>query len=139
MGWSRKVTAGAIVATLVSAAAVVPALSASAASPPVNSGGVIANMVPAKFTPNIVDGAVEAMAQVGNLMVVGGSFTKVTPTAGAGAGTTVTRNHLFAFNATTGALDTGFPPAVNGEVDAIVPTPDGTGVYVGGTSPPPAA
>ena len=66
MGWSRKVTAGAIVATLVSAAAVVPALSASAASPPVNAGGVIANTVPATFTPNIVDGAVESMVQVGN-------------------------------------------------------------------------
>ena len=39
MGWSRRVTAGAIVATLVSASAVVPALSASAASPGVNDGG----------------------------------------------------------------------------------------------------
>ena len=88
--------------------------------------------MPAKFTPNIADGAVESMVQVGNRMVVGGSFTTVTPTAGAGAGTAVTRNYLFAFNATTGALDTGFVPAVNGEVDAIVPTADGTGVYVGG-------
>ena len=65
-------------------------------------------------------------------MVVGGSFTTVTPTAGAGAGTAVTRKYLFAFNATTGALDTGFVPSVNGEVDSIVPTADGTGVYVGG-------
>ena len=56
----------------------------------------------------------------------------MTPTAGAGAGTAVTRNYLFAFNATTGALDTGFVPSVNGEVDSIVPTADGTGVYVGG-------
>jgi PKD repeat protein len=126
------VTAGAIVATLVSAAAVVPALSASAASPPVNSGGIIANTVPAKFTPNIVDGAVEAIAQVGNLMVVGGSFTQVTPTAGAGAGTTVTRNHIFAFNATTGALSTSFVPAVDGEVDSIIGSADGTSVYIGG-------
>ncbi len=132
MGWSRRVTAGAIVATFVSASAVVPALSAAAASPPGNSGGVIASTVPAKFTPNIADGAVKALAQVGNLMVVGGTFTHVTPTAGSGAGTNVTRNYLFAFNATTGALSTSFAPAVNGEVDAILPTADGTGVYVGG-------
>ncbi len=132
MGWSRRVTAGAIVATLVSASAVVPALSASAASPPVNSNGVIASSVPAKFTPNIVDGAVESIVQVGSRIVVGGSFTQVTPTAGAGSGTTVTRNYIFAFDATTGALDTGFVPAVNGEVDSILPTADGTGVYVGG-------
>jgi PKD repeat protein len=133
MGWSRRVTAGAIVATLLAATAVVPALSASAASPPVNDGGVIANAVPAKFTPNVVDGTIKAMVQVGTRMVVGGTFTQVTPTAGAGSGTTVTRNFIFAFNATTGALDTGFVPVVDGEVDAIVPTADGTGVYVGGT------
>ncbi len=72
------------------------------------------------------------MVQVGNLMVVGGSFTKVTPNAGPGAGTTVTRNHLFAFNASTGALSTSFVPTVNGEVDAIVANADSTGVYVGG-------
>ena len=112
-------------------AAIAP-LPASAASPGVNDGGVVASAVPAKFTPNIGDGAVEAMVQVGNLLVVGGSFTTVTPTAGTGAGTPVTRNYLFAFNATTGALDTSFAPAVNGEVDSIVPTADGTAVYVGG-------
>ena len=107
-------------------------VAASAASPGVNDGGVVASAVPATFTPNIVDGAVESMVQVGSLMVVGGSFTRVTPTAGAGSGTTVTRNYLFAFNASTGALDTSFVPSLNGEVDAIVPTADGTGVYVGG-------
>jgi PKD repeat protein len=127
------VTTGAIVATLISASAVALPLSASAASPGVTDGGVIANAVPAKFTPNIVDGAVKSMVQVGSLMVVGGTFTQVTPTAGAGAGTTVTRNFLFAFNATTGALDTAFAPVVDGGVDAIQPTADGTGVYVGGT------
>ena len=110
----------AIVVVAALAAAAVPALSVTAASPGVGDGGVVANAVPAAFTPNIVDGAVESMVQVGNLMVVGGSFTQVTPTAGAGAGTTVTRNYLFAFNATTGALDTSFAPSVNGEVDAIV-------------------
>jgi PKD repeat protein len=110
-----------------------PAVSASAASPGVNDAGVIANAVPATFTPNIADGAVESLVQVGSRMVVGGTFTTVTPTAGPGAGASVARHFLFAFNAATGALDTGFVPLVNGEVDAIVPTADGTGVYVGGT------
>jgi hypothetical protein len=65
-------------------------------------------------------------------MVVGGSFnTTVTPTAGSGAGTAVTRKYLFAFNASTGQLSS-FAPALNGEVDSIVATADGTGVYVGG-------
>src|SRR5207253_1040367 len=131
MRGSRSVTR-IMVAVVAAFAATVPDLSATAASPGLNDGGVVANAVPAKYTPNIADGAVKSIVQVGNRMVVGGSFTTLTPTAGAGAGTAVTRDYLFAFDATTGALDTGFVPAVNGEVDSIVATADGTGVYVGG-------
>ncbi len=101
--------------------------------PGVNDGGVYPSAVPASFTPNIASGAVEAIVQVGSRIVVGGSFSStVTPKAGAGAGKAVTRKYLFAFNASTGALDTGFVPSVNGEVDSIVPSADGTAVYVGG-------
>ena len=81
---------------------------AAAASPGVNDGGVVANAVPAKFTP-------EHRRRRGRVDGPGGQpdgrrrlVHQVTPTAGAGAGTAVTRNYLFAFNATTGALDTGF-------------------------------
>ena len=122
----------AMVLATVTALVGLPAAPGFAASPGVADGGVIANAVPATFTPNVADGAVQAIVQVGNRMVVGGSFSTVTPTAGPGAGTSVTRHFLFAFNAGTGALDTGFVPVVNGEVDSIVPTADGTGVYVGG-------
>ncbi len=130
----RKARTGitSLLVTVALATVGLPAVAASAATPGVSDGGVVANAVPASFTPNIGDGAVESMVQVGNLMVVGGSFTQVTPTAGAGAGTTVARDYLFAFDATTGALDTSFTPSVNGEVDAIVPNADGTGVYIGG-------
>ncbi len=129
---SRTAIAGLLVTALAAVTVGLPALSASAASPGVNDRGVVASAIPATFSPDIVDGAVKSMVQVGSLMVVGGSFTRVTPTTGAGSGTTVTRNYLFAFNASTGALDTSFVPSLNGEVDAIVPTADGTGVYVGG-------
>ena len=133
MARARQLTARIATATVVALVATVPALQASASSPPVDDGGVVASVVPAAFTPNIGNGATEAIVQVGNRMVIGGSFTTVTPTAGPGAGSAVTRRFLFAFNATTGALDTGFVPSVGGEVDSIVPTADGTGVYVGGT------
>jgi hypothetical protein len=133
MSGRRKVIGSIGIATVgLLLAGVAPLSPASASSPGVNDGGTYASVVPAAFTPNIGNGAVEAIVQVGNRMVIGGSFTSVTPTAGAGAGKAVTRKFLFAFNATTGALDTGFVPAVNGEVDSIVPTADGTGVYVGG-------
>ncbi len=129
---ARAFIAGLVVAATAAAAAGLTPVPAGAASPGVGDGGVVANPVPAAFTPNILDGAVESMVQVGSLMVVGGSFTQVSPTTGAGAGGTVSRPYLFAFNASTGALDTAFTPSLNGEVDAIVPTADGTGVYVGG-------
>ncbi len=129
----QRVTTKIAIATTLALTATLPALQAQAASPGVNDGGVYPSAVPANFTPNIASGAVEAIVQVGSRMIVGGSFnTTVTPTAGAGAGTAVTRHYLFAFNASTGQLDTGFVPSVNGEVDSIVPSADGTAVYVGG-------
>ena len=131
---SRLVTKRASMTVVAALAATVTSFTATpawAANPGLADGGVVASTVPAKFTPNIGDGAVEALVQLGNLMVVGGSFTTVTPTAGAGSGTAVTRNYIFAFDAATGAL-TSFAPAVNGEVDSIVPSADGTAVYIGG-------
>ncbi len=115
---------------------VLPAGSAAAASPGVDDHGVVANVVPFKYTPNFANGAVKAIVQVTRgattRMVVGGSFTSVSQVTAGGAAAAITRNYLLAFDPATGALDTGFLPAVNGEVDAIVPTPDGTGVYVAG-------
>jgi hypothetical protein len=84
---------------------------------------------PENFTPNVEDGKVDAMVQVGNRIIAVGKFTRVTPVGGA----TVTRNNIFAFNATTGALDTGFTPNVGtAEVFDVVDAGDGTTVYIGG-------
>jgi PKD repeat protein len=67
---------------------------------------------------------------VGNTLVVGGDFTQVqSPAAGSPI---LARNYVFAMNATTGAISTAFVPALNGAVEALVPSPDGQSVYVGG-------
>src|SRR5579875_3095470 len=55
--------------------------------------------VPSAVTPNINNGAVFTIAQVGSWIVVGGSFTSVTPR---GSSTAVTRNHVLAFDANSG-------------------------------------
>ena len=77
--------------------------------------------------PKITNGSVQAIVQVGNRMLVGGTFTSLTQ-----AGKTVSRPYLFAFDVNTGASDPTFLPKVNGEVDAIQPAADGKSVYIGG-------
>ncbi len=80
-------------------------------------------------TPDISDGIVYAITQVGTRMIVGGSFTTV---ANHGSTATVTRNYILAFDATTGLIDTGFVPALDGVVESITPGPSADTVYVGG-------
>lgn len=88
----------------------------------------IVNPVPASWTPGMVDGRVFAVAQVGDQMVVGGSFSAVERN-----GQQVSRSGIVAFDATTGVINTGFHPQLNGDVEALLPGPvDGT-VYVGGS------
>jgi hypothetical protein len=77
-------------------------------------------------TPNFTGAAgttVDAIAQVGNRMVVGGTFT----TVGAKA-----HKYLATFVAPNGAVD-AFAPQLNGEVDAITPNAAGNGYYAAGT------
>jgi PKD repeat protein len=83
---------------------------------------------PADWTPAVNDGAVRAIAQAGNTIVIGGTFTSVTPN---GSTTPLARSYIAAFDATTGAMRS-FAPTLDGPVDALVAAPDGRSVYVGG-------
>jgi hypothetical protein len=84
---------------------------------------------PAPWTPQVLDGVVKTIAEVGGTMVVGGTFTQVRE---AGRQTVLSRTNLFAFDAHTGAIDTAFAPSVDGEVDALVAGSDGHSVFLGG-------
>jgi hypothetical protein len=75
------------------------------------------------------NGRVSTIAYSGNVVYLGGSFTKVRP-PGAAAGTgEVVRNRAAAFNATTGDL-LSWNPNVDGPVQAIAVAPGR--VYLGG-------
>ncbi len=87
----------------------------------------VVSTVPAANTPNVDDGTVLAFAQVGNTMVVGGHFTGVTDGTGHFA-----RKNLFAFDLSTGNLITAFAPALDGDVNSLVPGPTTGTVIVGG-------
>lgn len=85
--------------------------------------------VPSTATPNINDGTVYTIVKVGNKVFVGGDFTAVTDR---GTGTVHARPNLFAFDATTGLVDTAFAPVINDEVLTLMPGPVADTVYVGG-------
>ena len=83
-----------------------------------------------ELTPHILDGTVLDMAQVGNRIIVAGTFTQVEDSP-ANGGAVLAQDYVFAFDRRTGRIDRTFDPLLNNEVRAIEPGPNGT-VYLGG-------
>lgn len=109
--------------TLTLADITAPKAEAHQASVSAPSPGSVVSAVPSAMTPQVDNGEVWAVAQVGNTLVFGGTFTSV-------GGQTRTR--LAAVNATTGALSTTFVPTVNNQVYNLLPGPNDHTVYVAG-------
>jgi hypothetical protein len=93
----------------------------------------LVNMTPSAATPNINDGNVYAIVQIGTRIIVGGDFTNANPPGDTNAAHAVTRRSIIAFDAITGQIDTGFVPSLNGTVRALIPGPSADTVYVGGS------
>ncbi len=105
-----------------------PAAEVSAASIP----ATLPTANPANFTPNVENGEVDSIWQIGSRVIIGGTFTTVA-NATQNGGAVYTRNRLAAFNATTGVVDTAFAPSVNGNVNAVIPSNDPASMYIVGT------
>ncbi|MGZ4550299.1 MAG: PKD domain-containing protein [Blastococcus sp.] len=90
----------------------------------------VVGQVPDANTPQILDGTVHDIAQVGNRIVVSGTFTQIQD-APANGGATDAQPYVFAFDPATGRIDRAFDPQVNGDVRTVEPGPNGT-VYIGG-------
>jgi PKD repeat protein len=84
---------------------------------------------PVDFTPNLVDGDVQSIVQIGDRIFIGGNFTQVKE---AGSQTVVERDRVLAFDAASGKIDEGFKPAADGEVSVLLPAADGKSIYLGG-------
>jgi hypothetical protein len=119
-------TLGAAVAAATLAALALPAGTADAVGLAQSS---IPSPVPSGTTPQVLDGAVQDLAQVGNRILASGTFSQVRDVAN--GGTTFDQPYVFAFDPITGAVDRGFRPTVNGVVNTVAAGPNGT-VYLGG-------
>lgn len=115
----------------VTLALVLPLL-AGASSPAVadSPAGQVVSERPSTATPHVLDGRVLSVVEVGDTMVLGGTFTRA---RNADNATEVSRSRLLAFDAASGRLSTTFLPQPNGTVNVVVPAGDGTSVYVGGS------
>jgi hypothetical protein len=70
-------------------------------------------------------GEVQALAQIGSTVYVGGNFTTVQKGAAATGDDKVAQPYLAAFDATTGAYIRSFKPVLNNQVKALAALPDG--------------
>jgi hypothetical protein len=103
----------------------------SAAALNADHGNQVVSDDPAGFTPHVMNGSVDAITQIGNKIIAAGTFTSVSPQGTFGnTGDDLTRNRIFAFDATTGAIDPTFNPNLSGTVNSL--DSDGTYIYVGG-------
>ena len=82
---------------------------------------------PADNTPRVLDGHVNAFAQVGDQMIVGGKFSQVKS-----GGDLYARSNLFSFDIATGQISTTFAPVAHGEVFDLQVTPSHAYVVVAG-------
>ena len=105
--------------------------SAPAGAVNANHGNQVVSADPAGFTPHVMNGSVNAITQIGNKIIAAGTFTSVSPSGTFGStGDDVTRNRIFAFDATTGVIDPAFNPNLGGAATSLAA--DGNFVYVGG-------
>jgi PKD repeat protein len=117
---------GALSATVLGLVAAGLAATPATAAPPPDR--VVAE-APTAATPNVLNGAVRAVEQIGNTVYIGGNFTKVAPP---GTTSTILQPYLAAFDASSGQLIGSFDPQLDGLVNSIVAAPDGESIYVGG-------
>ncbi|MGH3471558.1 MAG: hypothetical protein ACRDPG_05885 [Nocardioidaceae bacterium] len=111
----------------------VPSTASAGVVPSSPAQRYLVSATPSARTPAVNDGAVRAIVQVGDVMVVGGTFTSVSePSADQLANrSSLPRRFVFAFNVTTGSILRGFHPKLDGPVEALAVGPSNS-VFVGG-------
>ena len=119
-------------AAIVSAVLILPgAVAGTAAAVNASHGDQVVSDNPANWTPHAMNGTVVAMVQVGNKMIAAGKFTSVSPSGTPlDSSDDLTRNRIFAFDASTGEIDRNFNPNLGGAANSLAT--DGSSIYVAG-------
>ena len=134
MSFSRRLQPRLLTRILVPAAVLsltvaLTAIPANAVFVPPPTTATIVSANPVDYTPHAQNGSIRAFAQIGNTIYAGGSFTGIkAATPGASWGPA---SYLVAYDATTGALQTGFTPTFDNAVQTLAVSPDGK-LIVGG-------
>ena len=115
---------------LLTVAAVTTTISVAAASG--TNQSTLVNAAPSKFTPNINDGTVNAITEVGTQIVAGGTFSSVSPPGNGNGANAIARHFILSFDENTGVVSTTFVPTLDGAVETLKPGPTAGTVYVGG-------
>jgi hypothetical protein len=115
------------VAALASLSVITTAIAAGASVPDQTS---IVSDNPVNNTPQVLNGHVDALVQVGDTVYVGGKFANVQET---GSATVIPKVNLFAYSASTGEIDDAFTATVSGgAVKDLLVAPDGTTMWIAG-------
>lgn len=125
----RRIIAGlAAVALLAGVMATLPTAGAEAAATAPDAQSVLLNPDPADNTAQVLDGVTQAVVDLGSRVIIGGRFTQVKKFDDP---TVLVRNNLFAYDKSSGAIDTTFTPQLDGQVTAMLKAPDGK-IFVAG-------
>jgi PKD repeat protein len=116
-------------AALLAVATVASGLALSLPAAHADTSDVIPGENPLDASPNVLDGEALSLAQVGDRIVVGGTFTEIED-----YNSTQVQNQksVFAYDPATGKIDPDFSPNLNGAVNAVLTHPDGNKVWVAG-------
>src|SRR4051794_16087751 len=127
--WSCPMRRRLFAAAMLVVLSAVPGVAVTGASPAVAdmAQSTVVSTNPVDYTPHVLDGTVWTLALVGDTVVVGGSFTKVTDST---RRQTYARKNVFAYGLADGEVRP-FAPAVDGAVYALAAGPSNT-VYLGG-------
>ncbi|MFP3464345.1 PKD domain-containing protein [Leifsonia sp. SIMBA_070] len=131
---TRGLFAAALSALLLTAAALGSTAPATADTmPPDPTNPASPPTVGATALPTVqMDGVAWSQTVVGDTVYVAGKFTTARPAGSPAGSNTTPRSNFLAYNITTGVLNTSINVPLNAQARAVVASPDGSRVYVGG-------